>query len=189
MCSPMLMRADPDAVPYRPGPVGRVVRLVLGLLCLQSAIGAVVALVAGVSGPPATSDTGLVVAIVVAAWLTPAVFDVGVGRQYGNWWRLAVGIGIALAAAGGAALGNAGTGLTIAILVWIAVTLGWLGVAFVVAAVLRTPGCEMRALPHLASLVLPGGHGFVACPGPLQPLDEWEARATGRAEPYRTVAS
>ena len=58
------------------------------------------------------------------------------------------------------------------------------GVAFLVAAVLRTPGCEMRSLPHLASLALPDRRDFVACPGPLQPLDEWEARTTGRAEPY-----
>lgn len=179
------MSATSTSVPYRPGPIGRIVRLILGLLVLQAAIEAVLRLVDGVSGFPGTDDVGLLVAIVVAAWLTPTVYDIGLGTNHGNQWRLVAAAGIGAAALGGLAIGAPGTGLTIGILVWVAITLGWLGVAFLVATVLRTPGCEMRSLPHLASLVLPGERDFVACPGPLQPLDEWEARSTGRAERNR----
>lgn len=178
------MTAGTAGVPHLPGPVGRTVRLALGIVSLQAAVGAVLALVDGVSGPPRTSDTGLVIAALIAFWLTPSVFDVGLGTRLGNGWRLAVAGGIALSAAVGLALGAVGTGFSIGVLVWVAVTLGWLGVAFLVAVVLRTPGCEMRALQHLASVVRSEDREFVACPGPLQPLDEWEARTTGRAVPY-----
>ena len=178
------MSIDAADVPYRPGPVGRIVRLVLGLLAAQAAVGAGLALVDGVSGAPDLADTGLVVAVVIAAWLTPTVYDIGLGTSHGNRWRLLAAAGIAASALVGLGLGAPGTGLTVGVLVWVVITLGWLGIAFLVATVLRTPGCEMRSLPHLASLVRRDGRDFVACPGPLQPLDRWEARTTGRAEPW-----
>lgn len=136
----------------------------------------------GVSGPPDVEDTGLVIAI--AGWLTPTVYDIGLGTSHGNRWRLTAVAGIAVAATVGLAVGAPATGLTVGILVWIIVTMGWLGVAFLASAVLRTPGFEMRSVQHLASLILPGKRGFAACPGPLQPLDEWGARTSGRAAPY-----
>lgn len=173
-----------SAVPYLPGPVGRFVRLALGLLVTQSAVGAIGMLADGVSGLPDVGDQGLVIAIAIAAWLTPAVFDIGLGTAYGNRWRAAALAFVAVATLVGLAIGAPGTGLTTGVLSWVSITLGWLGISFLLSALLRTPGCEMRAPQHLASLVLPGHGGFIACPGPLQPLDEWEARSTGRAEPY-----
>lgn len=178
------MSGAATGVPHRPGPVGRVVRLGLGLLTLQAAVGTMLALIDGPSGGPDLDDTGLVIATGIAAWLTPTVYDIGLGTDHGNRWRLLAAVGIVSATGAGALVGAPGTGLAVGILIWITLTLGWLGIAFLVATILRTPGCEMRSLPHLASLVLPGGRDFVACPGPLQPLDEWEARTTGRAEPY-----
>ncbi len=112
------------------------------------------------------------------------IVRLGLGTNHGNRWRLLAAAAIAASTLVGLAAGAPGTGLTIGLLTWIAVTMGWLGTAFLVATVLRTPGCEMRSLAHLASHVLPGDRDFVACPGPLQPLDAWEARTTGRAEPY-----
>ena len=178
------MTAATVPVPHLPGPLGRLVRLGLGVLVLQSAVDAVLELGAGVSGPPSTDDSGLVIAAVIAAWLTPTVYDIGLGTDHGNRWRLLAAAAIGASTLAGLVVGAPGSGFTTGVLVWISVTLGWLGVAFLLAAILRTPGCEMRSLPHLASHVLPGERDFIACPGPLQPLDEWEARTTGRAEPY-----
>lgn len=173
----------PEPIPYRPGPIGRLVRLVLGVLCTQSAVGAGMSLIDGVSGFPDGGD-GLLIAAGVAAWLTPWVYDVGLGMSLGGRWRMLVAGGLVAAAAIGMGFGAAATGFHVGLLGWIVVTLGWLGVSFLVAAVLRTPGCEMRALPHLANLLTRGSRELVACPGPLQPLDEWEARTSGRAVPY-----
>lgn len=178
------MNAHATGVPYRPGPIGRIARLLLGLLVIQAAGGAVLALIDGVSGPPDTDDTGLLIAIGIAACLTPAVYDIGLGTNHGGRWRVLAAAGIAVTTLIGLALGAPTTGLTTGLLVWVAITMGWLGLALLVAAVLRTPGCEMRSLPHLASLILSGDRNYLPCPGPLQPLDEWEARTTGRAEPY-----
>lgn len=126
-------------------------RLLLGLVVIQAAGGAVLALIEGVSGPPDTGDTGLLIATGIAAWLTPTVYDIGLGTHHGSRWRLLAATGIAAATLIGLALGAPGTGLTAGLLVWIAITMGWLGVAFLVATVLRTPGCEMRYLTSPAS--------------------------------------
>ncbi|SDD66467.1 hypothetical protein [Kordiimonas lacus] len=54
-----------------------------------------------------------------------------------------------------------------------------LGLAFVVAALIRTPGCEMRAFHHLFSLVTGTPIKEHHCPiGPLGPIDRWEVRQT-----------
>lgn len=178
---------EPGAVPFLPGPIGRTVRLVLGVLVVQSAWDSLAALVDGVGGLPDASDTGLVIAVGIGAWLTPNVYDIGLRRDLGWRWRIFVLAAIAAAGAVGLAFGAPGTGVAVATHIWIIATLGWLGISFVVAATLRTPGCEMRALPHLRSRLVGGGHDFVACPGQLQPLDEWEARTSGRAEPYSVI--
>lgn len=178
------MDTESPPVPYLPGPIGRAVRFGLGVLVFQSAVGAVLALVDGAGGAPSMDDDGLVIAVIVAAWLTPVVYDVGFQKNYGNGWRVLAVAGLGVGAGVGAVFGAVGTGVNVAVLVWITVTLGWLGVSFLLSSVLRTPGCEMRALAHLAAHLLPGDRVIVACPGPLQPLDEWEAQATGRAQPY-----
>jgi hypothetical protein len=52
-----------------------------------------------------------------------------------------------------------------------------LGIAYVLAAVIGTPGCEMRAFHDLYSRVtgIPTKEHY--CPvGPLHPIDQWEAR-------------
>ena len=51
-----------------------------------------------------------------------------------------------------------------------------LGGSFVLAALIATPGCEMRAVPHLTSLIT--GHAAKEhyCPGFIDPLDRWERR-------------
>ena len=51
-----------------------------------------------------------------------------------------------------------------------------LGAAFIIAALIGTPGCEMRALHDLYSRVsgIPTKEHY--CPvGPLHPIDQWES--------------
>ncbi len=53
----------------------------------------------------------------------------------------------------------------------------FLGIAYVLAAVIGTPGCEMRAFHDLYTRVtgIPTKEHY--CPvGPLHPIDQWEAR-------------
>jgi len=51
-----------------------------------------------------------------------------------------------------------------------------LGSAFVLAAIIGTPGCEMRALHDLYSRLTGNPTKEHYCPiGPLHPIDQWEA--------------
>lgn len=171
-------------IPYLPGPVGRVVRLLLGVALANLVLSLVDLMVDGFSGWPEGGGADVFVGIVITVWLAPTVWDIGLGSALGHGWHGVAAGGAALAAAGWAAFGSPGTGAAYWLLTWISVTLGWLAVSFVLAALLRTPGCEMRAFRHVLSRLVGDDDGFVACPGPLQPLDEWEARATGMARPY-----
>ena len=49
-----------------------------------------------------------------------------------------------------------------------------LGLSFVLSAILATPGCEMRAIPHLWTLVTGRATKEHYCPGFLDGLDKWE---------------
>ena len=49
-----------------------------------------------------------------------------------------------------------------------------LGISHVLSAILATPGCEMRAIPHLAALAFGGNVAAQVCPGPWDDLDRWE---------------
>lgn len=176
--------AEPARVPHLPGPIGRVARLVFGVGLAQLVVSLVLLMVDGFSGWPEDGDVDLAIGIGLTLWLAPTIYDIGLQRSLGHGWH-----GVAIAGGGVAALlgllgGEPGTAATYWMLAWISFTLGWLAISFVLAAVLRTPGCEMRALPHLWARLTNTGERVAPCPGPLQPLDEWEARATGRAVAY-----
>ncbi len=52
-----------------------------------------------------------------------------------------------------------------------------LGIAFILAAVIGAPGCEMRAFHDLYSRITGAPTKEHYCPvGPLHPIDQWEAR-------------
>ena len=51
---------------------------------------------------------------------------------------------------------------------------GHLGISFLLSAILSTPGCEMRAIPHLFGKVSGKGSQEHYCPGFLDKVDRWE---------------
>lgn len=113
-------RYDEPGTLSRPGLIGRVVRFVLGVFCLN----------------------------VVLAILTQAsLFLSGQGLEAGS--------------------------------VWLLYTFGHLGISFILAAALATPGCEMRAPWHLWTLMSGRRTQEHYCPGVLTPIDRWEARRRG----------
>lgn len=64
-----------------------------------------------------------------------------------------------------------------ALWIWLVYIFGHLGLAFVLASILRTPGCEMRAIHHLWTTISGKPTQEHECPiGPLGPVDRWEAR-------------
>ncbi|HNP63598.1 MAG TPA: hypothetical protein PKH39_06640 [Woeseiaceae bacterium] len=167
----------------RPGPIGRIVRLAFGALCLSYVVGLV-----EVSGDLITDDGHIISAvwngILVGLFLISYVINIGFSRAWKKWPAL-VSASIFLVVGGFGYLSEGTIETTLlAHTVW-----GWelyvfshLGVAFIISAFIATPGCEMRAFHDLYSRLsgVPTKEHY--CPvGPLHAVDKWEARASQRS--------
>jgi hypothetical protein len=135
----------------RPGPVGLLIRVVLG-------VAAVYALVELVTKWDIFRDQNLIESdfwfvTVFTLCLVADVFNIGLRRRWGVW-------PIVVFLAGAAALGSAsylaaGEVWTTALAAWVyagdLLVFGALSVSFPVAIATRTPGCEFNALPRLVA--------------------------------------
>jgi hypothetical protein len=135
----------------RPGPIGLLIRMVLGAV-------AVYALVELVTKWDIFRDQNLIESdfwfvTVFTVCLLADVFNIGLRRRWGVW-------PIVVFLAGAAAIGSAsyltaGEIWTTALAAWVyagdLVVFAALSVSFPVAIVMRTPGCELNALPKLVA--------------------------------------
>ena len=158
----------------KPGLVGRAVRLgwgvVLALVIWNAIRYHVVFLDTNV--PYWTTWIGIAIALMV----TPYVVNIGWGRNWRGAPRLVVILGIGAGMlASRLILGTWWSGaLGWAVLAWYVYTFGHLGISFVLAAVLATPGCEMRSIPHLWTIVTGRPTREHICPGHIARVDAWE---------------
>ncbi|MCZ6725801.1 MAG: hypothetical protein O7A98_00420 [Acidobacteria bacterium] len=174
-------RFDDPGTLRKPGPIGRSVRLLLGLwllyVCwfLWTYPGALVS--------KAIPYWTALLSIAFALWLIPPVVNIGFGTDWRAWPRYVV-TGVILLWAIGLAL-SAGSWWSPALgrFAWLFVlyTFGHLGLSFVLAAAIATPGCEMRALPHLWTLLTGRKTKEHFCPGFLHELDAWETQRATRS--------
>lgn len=171
------MQVDPrrhsratSALP-RPRLLGRLARLLLG---------AGIASMLFLTSPAELADPdGLFWFLALLAFLSlPGFVDVLLGLQ----WRRKSQLFILLLGAVAAGLNLALYGqVWIPLLAWlvygvIVIVLGVQALSFLLAALLRTPGCEWRALPHLLALLQGGEVDVEPCSIYLHKLDAWEAR-------------
>ncbi len=162
----------------RPGPIGRLVRLAFGLVCIWY-----VFVLIAVSGDLMSGQGGIrpVVwnGVLIGLFLISYVINIGFSRAWKKWPAfISGGIFLSLAGIGYLTKGTMETDL-LARVVW-----GWevylfshLGGAFIISSLVGTPGCEMRAFHDLFSRLtgIPTKEHY--CPvGPLHPIDQWEAR-------------
>ena len=170
---------DKTGTLHKPGPIGRIVRLLLGGWLLYGfwIFWTYPGLVVREELPH--SSTWLWIA--AALWLIPPVVNIGFGINWRAWPRYVAG-GIMLAwAIGNVVLEATGWSPGLGRFTWLfcLYVFGHLGLSFVLAAVIATPGCEMRAIPHLWSLLTGRETREHFCPGFLHGLDAWEnARGT-----------
>jgi hypothetical protein len=137
--------------PAVPGPVGLLIRVVLGAV-------AVYALVELVTKWDIFRDRNLIESdfwfvTLFTLCLLADVFNIGLRRRWGPW-------PIVVFLAGAAALGSvgylaSGEVWTAALAAWVyagdLLVFGALSVSFPVAIAMRTPGCELNALPRLVA--------------------------------------
>jgi hypothetical protein len=171
---------EPGSLP-RPGPVGRAVRLLLGSLCLWYASELIAA--AG----SLIDNNGHILPLVwngilPGLFLISYVINIGFSR---SWGKIPAVVSAAVLAV--AALASYLSWETVetnlfarSAWIWDLYLFGHLGLSFVLAAVVATPGCEMRALHDLYSRITGNPTKEHYCPiGPLHPIDQWEARRSG----------
>ena len=161
--------------------MGRVVRLLFGLLCLWY-----VSELLAAAGTLMASNGHIVPlvwnGILPGLFLTSYVVNIGFSRSWGKMPAIASAVVLAAAAlASYLSMGTVETKLFARVAwIWELYLFAHLGLSFVLSAVIGTPGCEMRALHDLYSRITGNTTKEHYCPiGPLHPIDQWEARRSG----------
>ena len=161
----------------KPGPVGRLTRLAFGVLCCSYVYGLWTGRGLLVSGDGSIRPL-LWNGILPGLFLVSYVVNIGFSR---SWKRRPAFASVALLL-GAASVNYLSSGaveghLSAMVLhSWLLYVFGHLGLAFLLSAIIGTPGCEMRAFHHLYSLMTGRPTKEHHCPvGPLRPIDQWEA--------------
>jgi len=166
----------------KPGPVGRLVRLAFGLLCIYY----IYSLWTVRGFLPAADGSlqpllwnGVVLGLILVSY----VVNIGFSRPWKKRPAL-TSVGLLLGAAGMNYLSSGtleGPITAMVLSIWLLYVFGHLGLAFLLSAVIGTPGCEMRAFHHVYSQLTGTPTKEHYCPvGPLHPIDQWE---TARRQP------
>jgi hypothetical protein len=172
---------EPGSLP-RPGPVGRLVRVAFGLLCLWYVTG-LVAVAGDLFGRGGEIRAVIWNGLLPGLFLISYVVNIGYSRSWKKRPAYASALLFAVLAAAGFSLrGTIETEwLARPLWVWEVYLFSHLGLAFLIAAVIRTPGCEMRSLHDLYSRISGVPAKEHRCPiGPLHPIDRWESRRKSR---------
>jgi len=159
----------------KPGYIGRMIRLLLG--------GSILYAVYQISFAPPSGlintlpdNIGLWVAIAFAFWVFPGVVNIGWSLPGGNWPRVGITVLAVLAVLWGIVqYGNiVSPPLSWLLYLWLVYTFLHLGIAFVIASIISTPGCELRSIPHLWTLLTGKKTSEHFCPGFIDNIDKWE---------------
>jgi len=171
------LRLDEPGTLTRPGPVGRLTRLVFGAICIWY-----LAELADIYGS-LLDNSGHVRSVIwngilPALFLVSYVINIGFSRPWKKWPAFAsAGVFLLLAAYGYFRQGTAETEILAGtIWLWELYLFSHLGLSFLLSALLGTPGCEMRALHDLYSRLTGKPTKEHYCPaGPLSAIDKWES--------------
>jgi hypothetical protein len=137
--------------PARPGPVGLLIRVVLGMAAIYGLVDLVTSWNVFRDQDLIESDFWFITLFTLC--LLPDVFNIGLRRRWGLW-------PLVIFLAGAATIGSAsylaaGEIWTTALAAWVyagdLLVFAALSVSFPVAIVTRTPGCELNAVPRLVA--------------------------------------
>jgi len=162
----------------RPGLVGRAVRMALGVFCLY-ALFQVIRDYESIVAAPITALPGLAIISGVCLCIINYVVNIGFSKNWGRWPAYASLGGFAILGAMGFVLdGGANSAiLGLPFLAWLVYFYSHLGVSFVLASLIATPGCEMRSVPELFARMNHRPSEEHQCPAAfITKIDEWEQR-------------
>jgi hypothetical protein len=168
---------EPGSLP-RPGPVGRLVRLALGVLCLWH-VNSLIQVSGDLISTNGSIQPLIWNGVIIGLFLVSYIVNIGYSRAWKKWPAGVSAAALAIIAIIGYAMaGTIETNLLArSIWIWELYVFVHLGLAFVIAGAIGTPGCEMRAIHDLYSRLTGVSTKEHYCPvGPLHPIDQWEAR-------------
>lgn len=164
----------------RPGPIGRFVRLVVGIACLY-ALWEIIRFSNVASAQPfSTLDTRITL-LFAPLCLLNYVVNIGFSKSWGHRPLLAslmtlgalAGIGFIITDS----LDNRFFGIPLNL--WLGYFYAHLGLSFILSAFIATPGCEMRAIPELFGRMSGKPSEEHHCPAAfISKIDEWEQSRT-----------
>ena len=167
---------EPGTLP-KPGPIGRLVRLAFGLACLYFV--ADLLRVFGELFDGAHVHQIIWTGLAMGLFLSSYIINIGYSRAWKKYPAIVSGAIFLLIGIGSFFdSGSFESGmLANTIGIWVLYLFTHLGLAFAIAGVIGTPGCEMRAFHDLFSRITGIPTKEHICPvGPLTPVDQWEAR-------------
>ena len=172
---------EPGSLP-RPGPLGRLVRFGFGGACLWYVYGLIHV------GGNLVNDSGTIRPVIwngilIGLFLISYVVNIGFSRAWKKWPAfISAGVFALMAGVGYLTAGTVATSfLARGVWGWEVYLFSHLGFAFIIAGVIGTPGCEMRAFHDLYSRLTGVPTKEHYCPvGPLHPIDQWEAGRSRR---------
>ncbi|MFQ5433311.1 MAG: hypothetical protein ACE5FD_00385 [Anaerolineae bacterium] len=163
----------------KPGPFGRLVRLLFGAGVMFSLAPS---LIGGFSffRESTSAPTSIVFWIVAGLGITSVhhVINLGLGKSWGHRPQMVVLAGTAVAILLDFIFYGAWWAPPLGLFTWSWLLLMFipLGIAFLLAAVLATPGCEMRSFNQLISRLRGQDPAEHFCPGGVDFADRWEAK-------------
>ena len=166
---------DPGSL-VPPGPIGRLVRLCLGGLCLY-VLGELIYHGEWTTTRPFSSLDNRFLVLLAPLCIFNYVVNIGFTKSWG--YRPLLASLIVLGAFGAAAFLITGSFdspiLGVPLNLWIGYFYGHLGFSFLLSALIATPGCEMRAIPQLFGRLSGKPSEEHVCPAAfITRIDEWE---------------
>ena len=162
----------------RPGPIGRVVRLALGILC-SYALYVLIVYRATIIATPVSALASLTVMVLAALFIINYVVNIGFGKSFGRWpIYISIAVMLLVATMSWLAFGTPDHPMLGAVFwLWLVYFYSHLGVSFVLAAAIATPGCEMRAIPELIGRLTGRRTEEHHCPASfITRIDAWEKK-------------
>ncbi len=165
----------------RPGPIGRLFRLTLGIACLYG-LWELIKVAPIFVERPLELLPNLSLMILVVLCIFNYVVNIGFSKNWKFYPTL-----VSVLVIGGVAgvnyllTGTANSFLLGALIVaWIGYFYSHLGLSFVLSALIATPGCEMRAIPELFGKITNRESKEHHCPSSIiSGIDRWESNRRG----------
>lgn len=161
-----------------PAMIGRLVRLLLGLYCIYAGYQFFTGWQWIIEHGFPLDDASPMIGVFVALYLIPYVINIGWSLNLKRKPQiLVIFVSLLLIGYGFASNQYWETAyLDHFTLFWTCYVYWHLGLSFVLSAIIATPGCEMRSIPHLISLITGNKSKEHYCPGPLRHIDDWESK-------------